>query len=310
MSFSTARSRLFGETGTAAVVFLVIAALAWSGNTIVVRAVHEFAPPFAISFWRCLLTIVVLSPFIWKKLAEQRAIVLGHWKLICLFALLQFVIGQAFMYLALQTTTAVNAGLLNATQPAMSIAVAWIVIRERISALQLIGILLALLGVAVIVLRGDLATILTLGFVVGDLLMQVALLAWSFYGSLLKRAALALNPFVLLWSTCIPALVMFFPMWLAEMQFGGRFMAYNWESAAIVAYVGFFGTVIGMAAWSEGNLRLGPSRAASFLYLIPVFTVALAVLVLDESFKAFHWGGTVLVFAGVAIANRRRKIAA
>jgi drug/metabolite transporter (DMT)-like permease len=290
----------------AAYALLIAAGLAWSGNVIVVRAVHDFAPPFAVSFWRCVLTILVLLPFVWRPFRAQWPTVRAAWRLILAFGVLQFVTGQALLYLALDTTTAVNAGLLNVTQPAITAIVAWFVIRDRLSRWQIGGIAAALVGVVVIVLRGELATLSTLSFVIGDLWVELALLSWSLYSIILKRSALKLGPFVLLWASCVPAGFLLFPLWLIEMAWAGRTMALTWETTGIVAYVGFFGTIVGMAAWNEGNLKIGPSRAASFLYLIPVFTVVLAVIVLGEAFEVYHLIGMVLVFGGVALANRLR----
>jgi len=286
---------------------LILACLAWTGNVILVRAVHDFAPPFAVSFWRCVLTILVLLPFVWRPFRAQWPTIRAAWRLILAFAVLQFVTGQALLYLALDTTTAVNAGLLNATQPAITVIVAWFLIRERLSRWQVGGIAVALAGVVVIVLQGEFATLSTLAFVIGDLWVELALLSWSLYSIVLKRSALALGPFVLLWASCVPAGLMLFPLWLVEMAWAGRTMAFTWETTGIVAYVGFFGTIVGMAAWNEGNLKIGPSRAASFLYLIPVFTVVLAVVILGEAFEVYHLVGMVLVFGGVAIANRTRR---
>ena len=304
------RGAVSRNTVLAAYLLLGIAALCWSGNTIVVRAVHAEIPPFGLAFWRSILTILVLFPFFLPRWRQQLPILRGHWKLVIVLGLTQFVGGQAFMFLALQTTTAVNAGLLNATEPIMTVLVAWLLIGERFNRWQGLGIMMALTGVVIIVLRGDLERLLVLRFVPGDLWIQLSMLNWAVYAVLLKKWAPAgLHPFVLLFAMPIPACVTLLPLYVAEMTFTGRMIDLSWGTAAVVAYLTLFGTVIGVVFSNVGIARIGPSRAASFNYLIPVFTAVLAVVLLGERFQNYHFGAIVLVFSGVWLANRahRRK---
>ena len=96
------------------------------------------------------------------------------------------------------------------------------------------------------------------------------------------------------------------PFYVIEMLWFDRHVEPNVETAVVVAYLLFFGTIIGVAFSNMAIARIGPSRASSFTNLIPVFTAALGVVLLDEVFLGYHLVGTVLVFAGVAIVNRLR----
>ena len=294
------------STAVFAYALLVIANLAWSGNIVLVRAIHEDIPPIGLMFWRCLFTVVILIPVFLPQWRAQWPLLIAHWRLIAGLGVLQFAGGQALLYVALQTTTAVNAGLLNATEPALTALVAWVLLVERVNRWQSLGIALTLIGVATIVLKGDLGTLVGLEFVAGDLIVQVAMLCWATYTVLFRRLPAGINPFVLLSAMSIAASIFLFPIYLVEMVWFDRYVVANLETGAVIGFLILFGTIIGLAFSNMAIARIGPSRTSSFTNLIPVFTAVLGVVLLDERFLGYHLVGTIAVFAGVAIVNRMR----
>jgi drug/metabolite transporter (DMT)-like permease len=299
-----------GARAWAAYTLLAAAMAAWSGNITLVRAVHETVPPLGLAFWRSVVTAVVLLPLVAWRWRQDGPPLLRHWRLIAAIGILQYVAGQALMYVALQTTTSVNAGLLNATQPAMIVLVAWAIAGERLSARQLGGIGLALVGVVVIVLRGEWRTLVALDFVVGDLLVVLALLAWSFYSALVRRLPPTLHPLSMIAAASVAAVVGLAPIYAADRLYAaGPPMTFSGAPGLVLAYVALVAGVFGVAAWNGGIARIGASRASSFLYLIPVMTSVFGVVLLAEAFHAYHAVGVALVFAGVWITNRTRAAA-
>lgn len=286
---------------------LMVSSLAWSGNIVLVRAIHEDIPPIGLMFWRCLITVVVLAPVFLPHWRRDLPRLLAQWRLIALLGVLQFVGGQTLLYVALQTTTAVNVGLLNATEPAMTAIVAWVLLVERVNRWQSFGIVLTLIGVATIILRGDVGTLFGLELVAGDLIVQLAMLSWAVYTVLVRRVPADIHPFVLLFAMSIPASLALLPFYALEMAWTGRYVEPTMGTAYVVVYLILLGTIVGLALQNMGIKRIGPARASSFTNLIPVFTAILGVVLLGEPFFEYHLAGIVLVFAGVAIVNRMRR---
>ena len=78
------------QTDWTAFALLVMTGLCWSGNTVFVRALHESIAPAGVSFWRTILTVLVLLPFVYGKLRAQFGILRGHWRLIFMIGFAQF----------------------------------------------------------------------------------------------------------------------------------------------------------------------------------------------------------------------------
>ena len=96
---------------------LILTTLFWSGNFVLSRGMHAEIPPFSLSFWRWAVALLILSCFGLRHLFVQHKLAFGHRK----FIIIQGVVGVAgfntFIYMALQTTTAINAVLVNSCIP-------------------------------------------------------------------------------------------------------------------------------------------------------------------------------------------------
>ena len=283
---------------------LALTMLCWSGNTVLVRYLHEAIAPAGVSFWRTVFTVLMLLPFIHKDLRAQLPVLWAHRQLIFWIGITQFAVGQLMLYLALQTTTAVNAGLILGIQPVLAAVLAWLFIGERLSRARWLGIALALLGVSVIILRGEFNGLADLTFVIGDIWAGVAVIGWAVYAPFVRRVPSELNPFVVVAATTFTGGIGLIPAYLGEVYVFGVVTHPTWETLMIVGYLSLFGTVFGVVGWNIGIARIGASRASTFLYLIPVLTVVLGVAALGEEFRLYHIIGMAMVFAGVAITNR------
>jgi len=140
--------------------------------------------------------------------------------------------------------------------------------------------------------------------VIGDIWVGVAVIGWSLYAPFVRRLPRGLDPFVLVTATTFCGGIGLLPLYLGEVCWLGIPTQATWETLEIIAYIALFGTIVGVVGWNIGIARIGPGRASTFLYLIPVFTVVLGVVGLGEALHTYHFVGMVLVLVGVAITNR------
>lgn len=285
-----------------ACVALVFTALFWAGNAVTARGVAEAIPPMALSFWRWVLAFLILLPLSWPHLRKTWPLILRHWRLMTLLGLLSAGLFNTLLYLAAQTTSAVNITLVNSTMPIFIGIIAFLVNGERLTSRQILGICIAMFGTLAIISRGSAAVLLSVGINPGDLLMVVAICCWGLYSVLLKRMKIPIHPLALLTVLIGLALPMVFLFYAGELAMGYRF-SLTPEVLLAMAYVGIFPSVLSYLGWNHGVFVLGPARASMFVYLIPVFGAALAVAFLDEQLYLYHAVGAALILMGLYLAT-------
>jgi drug/metabolite transporter (DMT)-like permease len=170
-------ARLWGAAPTA-YLLLLVAMLSWSANMVIGRGLVGVVGPFTLSWTRWTIAFLLVLPFAGRELWARRAVLRREWKLFLVLGVVGFAGSNTFCYLALQSTSAVNASLINSAGPLMIFAASLVVLGERFGARQLWGLALALAGVVAIVLRGDPRTLFALEVNRGDLFMLMGVAAW------------------------------------------------------------------------------------------------------------------------------------
>ena len=278
---------------------LSVAPLCWASNIVLARGVADIIPPAAFAFWRWTLACVLVLPFTLRQLSQDWPSITRHWKILFGLAVLGISSFNTLLYTAVHTTTAINGALIQTTMPAVIVLLSLILYREKVSQRQIAGVLLCLLGAGLIVLRGELRTLLTLSFVQGDLLMIIAVIFYGLYSALLRRRP-SIHPLSFLAATFFLGSAGLLPVYLAELAFAGPFTLSR-NIALSILYVALFPSIIAYFCWNKGVDRVGPNRAGLFINLIPVFASLLSVWLLGESIRGFHIGGMALIAGGMAL---------
>lgn len=277
-----------------------------ASNLIVGRAVVDHIPPIALCFWRWTIAFLFLLPFAWPALRTQCRTLLNEWKLLTLLSFFGITGFFVIVYTALQWTTAINASLINATVPVVIVVIAWLMFRDRVTYRQILGIALTLVGVAIIVLRGDLRLLGNLDFAWGDPMMLFATFFWAFYSVLLKRLPKDLNTTAVLTVVIALGLPMLLPLYGLEMA-TGKSMILDGVTIAALLYIGIFAAAIGYLCWNYGVAKLGPNRTGVLFNLVPVFALFQAMLFLGENLYGYHYLGIPFVFYGIWLASMPPK---
>ena len=290
---------------TNATAFLLLAGanLMWAGNWVLGRAMRDDFEPVALNFWRWLIAALVLAPFALPGLAAKRDVLRRHAGILFLLAFSGVALFQSLVYLGLKTTTTVNAVLLNSSGPLFILLCSWVIARERATWRQVGGIAISLVGILVILMRGELGRLLQFEFHSGDAWIVLALLIWGIYSVLLKRRPPELGGTELLFVISLAGVVLLVPAFAIEMQYSAPRMP-GIAAAAGALYIGVFASVGAFICWNRGVAAVGPNAAGVTLHLLPLFGTLLAILFLGESFRAFHAAGIATILAGVIVATR------
>jgi drug/metabolite transporter (DMT)-like permease len=275
----------------------------WAGNTIAGRALADDVPPAAFSFLRWALVVAILAPLAAGELRRHWPLVRSRWRTLAAFGLMSTALYHAWTFWALHYTTAINAQLLNSTVPLWVMLVAWTAFGARPAGREWVGFVVSALGVAAILAHGDWRRLAALDLNQGDLMMLAAMLNWAVYTNLLARSGIVLPGLAFVFVTGAFGLAGLLPFYLWELVTGRGAFALTPATIGGIAYTAVGSSVIATMCFMFGLARVGPTRAALFTHLVPVFGALFGVLLLGERLGLHHLAGFALILAGIAASN-------
>lgn len=284
---------------------LVLAPLFWGGNVVAAKLVADEIDPFLLLASRCVLATLFIVPFAWSALKRDWDVVRKYWLVVMAFGAIGYALFNVLLYLGLQTTTGVNAAIVQAALPMLILAANFIVFRVSGTFWQIVGVVLAIFGVIYTATHGILGRLVALEVNVGDGFVILACLAYTAYTLALKyRPKMNIMSFmaVSFSGAAITGVVM-----LALFGGGlGQFAKLADMSGTVwlvIAYVAIFPSMFSQVAYARGVELVGANRAAPSHNLIPVFGAVGSIVLLGESLELYHVIAAVIIVAGIVLAE-------
>ena len=291
---------------------LTLTTLFWGGNVVAGKLAVGQIEPNTLMILRWTGALLVVLPFAIAPIRRNWAEIRRRWWLFLFYGAVGFATFNVLVYIAAYHTSGVNAAIEQVTINIFVMLFNFLLFRTRVAGLQLAGVALTILGVAVTASHGDLGRLLALEVNVGDLLVILASLAYAVYS-----IALRWKPHTH-WLSFFAAAVMgaiLASIFYQEVLGGGigaffiqlpQITPLGW---IIVAYTVLFPSVISQVLYVRGVEMVGSNRASLFINLIPIFGTIGSVLVLGERLESFHLVAATLVITGIVLAElavRRR----
>ena len=292
-----------GTAGWARVLLWVVPLL-WCTNYIIARLADGLIAPHALALGRWALAALLLLPWVGRGLWQKRAALRREWLHLLVLGFFGMYICGAWVYVAGHSTSGTNMALIYAATPMAIVAVSTRVLHERMSRLQWVGVVLALLGLLFIITKGDLSRLLAVQLVAGDAWITAAAASWTAYSVLLKRWPSALGPGERLVATIGGGLVVLVPATLLEAALTPA-PVFGLAAAGLVLLAAVVPGVLSYGAYSLLQRELGAARTAMMLYLTPLYGPLLAWLVLGEAPHWYHAVGAALIGPSIWLATRR-----
>ena len=290
------RSRLF------ALGCLTLAMALWGSSFIALKIAFVELPPMWVIFGRMAIgSLVFLLAWRWRGALQYRP---GDWKYLLGLAVCEPCLYFVFEALALQNTSAAQAGMITALMPLLVAIGAYLALGERITRLTLAGFLLAVAGAIWMSLAGS-ADGSAPNPLLGNFFEFLAMLCAMGYTLLLKHLSARYSAFLLTAMQAFIGAIFFFPLALGMQPLPAQI---GLQGALAVLYLGVVVTVLAYGLFNFGVSRLPASQASGFVNLIPVFTLIFAVLLLGERLNPLQMAGAALVFVGVVISQWRRPV--
>jgi drug/metabolite transporter (DMT)-like permease len=280
--------------------FPFVAILLWAGNVIVSKLSAHTIDPSAITFYRLLLAVALMSLFTLKPAWLNRAAIIPQLPKLALLGFLAMALFQSLSYVAAQTTTATNMAIITALVPLMTMVASTLLLGEAPTTGMIGGGILSLAGVVYLITQGNPAMLLAHGVHVGDLLMLFAALAYAIYGVLLKRWHVGLPSWQSIYLQALFALLFMLPMLL---RLPAAEAVPTRASVPLILYAGVLASVVLPFLWMQGVKHLGPNRCALFMNVLPIATALIAISMLGETLHLYHVLGGGAALVGVIVAQ-------
>ena len=282
---------------------LVAVPAIWGGTFIAGRVLAMAVPASVGSLLRYLTAVVALLVAArWlegglPRLTRRQAVGTLMLGATGIFAYNLFFLG------ALARLPASRTSLIIALNPVVTIAAASLLLGERLGARRWTGVVIALLGVWIVVSRGDVLGSVGGAVGVGEWLMFGGVCAWAAYTLIGRRVLEGLSPlaaatYASLWGTALLAIV--------ALPALGAVTAADFTLPVVlsVLYLGIMGTAVAFVWYYQAVQRLGASRTVIFNNLVPVFGASFGVLLLGEPVSPSMLIGGAIAVAGVMVVSR------
>ena len=277
-----------------------------ASNLVVARGGVEFVPPISLAFWRWTVVFIILLPFTIMSLKKNYKIIVKEYKKLFFLGSMGCGVCGAFPFLAGETTTVTNMGIIYTSSPIFIILISSLFFGEKINILKIIGLISCLTGVFAIIIKGDLNLLINLKFTIGDLWMLAASIGWALYSIYLfywKTELQIFQRFVLI---AFFGAVSLFPFYIIE-EFIFQRTIFDLNFFFWVIFAAISPGIIAFILYSKAQEKLGASLTGFTLYVFTVYAAIYGYFLFDEKLEFFHYIGTILVFFGVYLAKKNEN---
>lgn len=259
-------------------------------------------PPIALAFYRWVVASAIVSFFAMRHLKTDWPVIKESKTILVFLSITGIASFNTLVYLGLQRTVAINALLLQSMIPIIIVALCFLIYRERLTLIQMLGILVSLIGVFTIISKGDLDLFLQLSLNKGDLLVFIAVASYGLYSVGLRKRP-AIHPMTFIFITFTTGLICLIPFYLYE-HFFLRQIHLSMPTLIAISYVGVFPSILSYLCYNRGVEIAGPAKAGMFIHLMPVFGSIMAIIFLSESMHLFHLVGIGCIATGIYLTNK------
>jgi len=274
-----------------------------ASNLVVARGGVEFVPPISLAFWRWTVVVLILLPFTYLLLIKNLKLIKKEFKKLFFLGAMGCGVCGAFPFLAGETTTVTNMGIIYTSSPIFIILISAIFFNEKVNFIKIIGLVSCLIGVFAIIIKGDLNLLLNLSFTIGDLWMLAASIGWALYSIYLFYWKSELPIFQRFTLVAFFGAVSLFPFYIIE-EIAVQRTLFNSQFFLWVVFAAISPGIIAFTLYTQAQKSLGASLTGFTLYIFTIYAAIYGFIFFNEKLEFFHYIGTILVFLGVYLAKK------
>ena len=274
-----------------------------ASNLVVARGGVEHVPPISLAFWRWSTVFFLLILFNYKIFNKKR-ILLKEYKELFFLGLMGCGVCGAFPFIAGQTTTIINMGIIYTSSPIFIILLSYFLFKEKMNLFKLIGLFACLFGVLIIIIKGEYLSLISLKFTKGDLWMLGASVGWALYSIFLFNWKSSLNVFERFTAISFFGALSLLPFYIFEQNFVSSTI-FDMKFLFWIIFAAISPGIIAFILYTYTQKYLGATTTGFTLYLFTVYGAFYGILFFGETLELFHLYGTFLVFLGVYLVRKK-----
>lgn len=287
-----------------AIIAATIASAIYGINHTVAKGVMPLhIEPFGFIFLRVFGAAILFWAI--SFLGPREKIATSDWPRILGCAVFGMVINMLFFFKGLSLSTPINSSVIVTLSPVMVLILASVLIRERITLLKSIGIIVGLAGALILVLFSADAASNAPNIPMGNVLFIVNAFSYGLYLILVKPLTAKYHPFTLMKWLFLIAVFINFPITIGEftdVQWSSLPFDAIWKMAFVVLGTTFSTYLLNIYALKQ----LSASTISAFIYLQPLIAIVYAISTGADSLNLTKIVAALLVFAGVYMVTKKK----
>jgi len=283
-----------------AIIALIISNIIWGAASPIFKWSLESIQPFTLAFLRFFIASLIL----WIFALPNMTLKIKDIPKIILLAAFGIFGNISLFFFGLRLTSSINAPVIAASAPVFLILIAYFYFHDKPTKKVVLGTMVSLIGTIIIIINPLLGQNQD-GSIFGNLLLLLATMCFVVYTTLLKKFDLQYQPLTLIFWIFFVSSIMFFPFFANEVRNTNFLQSLNTQAIIGILYGALSSSTLAYLCYDIGVKYLKASEIGIFSYIDPIITILIAIPLLGETITNLYVIGTLTVFAGIIIAERR-----
>jgi drug/metabolite transporter (DMT)-like permease len=280
---------------------LLFVIILWGSSFASIKILLPQIPANTIAFLRFFLASIAYGLFL--VITKQPRLQKKHLPIILLTGFSGITIFNVLQNQGLRYAGVTDSAIFIAMSPVFIALLSWLILKERISNLQIIGIIIAFAGSVLVATEGSFNG---LGFnrmrLLGDLLVLLSSIAWAVFSILLKKLLAHYPPITIITYSTIAGTILLIPFSLIEYPF--NLTAVTTAGWLNLIYLGLLASALGNLIWNAALNTVSAVTVGAYLYLSPIVAPIVAFIFLNEIPSMYTIAGGLIILMGTYFASK------